>query len=191
MNELKKQEAEITRDEFLDYEAVRVSGKTNMFDIGRVLQLSRRLTREKVLKIFKQYEQLAEKYLVQPVVRDTVKQSVLRGFTMLRRKKFIARANYLCCMTCASHSLGERADKEKEQGKTVNGVVYWHRQDDEHLKGEDTDTLMLRYFHPSGDEEKNQEVAKEIVAEMKRQGLKVEWCGDTGKCIEIKQKRKE
>ena len=51
----------ITKEDCQAYEEVRVSGVTNMFDVKRVEQLSG-LSREKILKIMKNYSQLNEKY---------------------------------------------------------------------------------------------------------------------------------
>lgn len=53
---------EITKEEFQSYEAVRLSGVTNMFAVNVVCDLSG-LEREKVLEIMKTYEVLMEKYL--------------------------------------------------------------------------------------------------------------------------------
>lgn len=52
---------EITRKEFEKYEATRMSGITNMFDINNVKMLSG-LSREKIIFIMKQYHNLMEKY---------------------------------------------------------------------------------------------------------------------------------
>lgn len=52
----------ITREEFLKYEKVRQSGVTNMFDTRCVQRLSG-LARDVIIKIMKQYTELAEKYL--------------------------------------------------------------------------------------------------------------------------------
>ncbi len=53
--------AEITREEFQDYEDVRESGVTNMFDVGMVEDLSG-LDRETIFAIMKQYSELNKKY---------------------------------------------------------------------------------------------------------------------------------
>ena len=54
----------ITRKEFLSYEAVRVSGVTNMFDVRVVENLSG-LPKKKLLEIMKTYKELSDKYLKQ------------------------------------------------------------------------------------------------------------------------------
>lgn len=52
---------DITKQEFEAYEKVRVSGVTNMFDV-RVVQALSGLSREKILAIMKNYEELMKKY---------------------------------------------------------------------------------------------------------------------------------
>ena len=52
---------EITKQEFEDYEAVRVSGVTNMFDVKAVEALSG-LDKETIHAIMKQYKDLMVQY---------------------------------------------------------------------------------------------------------------------------------
>jgi hypothetical protein len=52
----------VTKEQFLAYEDVRLSGATNMFDIRQVQVLSG-LDRAVILSIMKHYTQLAKKYL--------------------------------------------------------------------------------------------------------------------------------
>ena len=60
---------EITKDQFKAYERVRASGKTNMWDINRVVQLSKyQLDRETALEVMKHYTELNILY---PDVRKT------------------------------------------------------------------------------------------------------------------------
>jgi len=53
---------EITKEQFMRYEAVRQSGVTNMWDTRRVARLAR-LARVTVLEIIKHYPELKAKYL--------------------------------------------------------------------------------------------------------------------------------
>ena len=48
----------ITKEEFEEYEEIRLSGVTNMFDIRTIVSLSDNLTREKCLEIMKNYSKL-------------------------------------------------------------------------------------------------------------------------------------
>ena len=52
---------EITKEDFIAYEAVRQSGVTNMFDVGVVSKLSG-LTREQIIGIMKNYSELVKKF---------------------------------------------------------------------------------------------------------------------------------
>jgi len=52
---------EITKEEFQAYEDVRVSGKTNMFDI-RMVEFLSGLDRDTIKDIMKNYSSLKEKY---------------------------------------------------------------------------------------------------------------------------------
>ena len=53
----------ITKEQFMAYEKVRSSGKTNMFDVGRVVSLSKfKLTREDCIEIMSHYKLLIEQY---------------------------------------------------------------------------------------------------------------------------------
>lgn len=55
----------ITEQEFKTYVRVRDSGKTNMFDIPKVIQLSGgKLNKEKCTSIMCDFAQLSEKYLI-------------------------------------------------------------------------------------------------------------------------------
>lgn len=49
---------EITKEEFEDYERIRQSGRTNMFDVNVVVALSNNLTKEKCFQIMKEYSKL-------------------------------------------------------------------------------------------------------------------------------------
>jgi len=53
---------EISKKDFEDYESVRQSGRTNMFDVNTVVALSDGLTREKCFQIMKEYSKLKEKF---------------------------------------------------------------------------------------------------------------------------------
>lgn len=57
----------ISKKDFQAYEKVRLSGKTNMFDLGMVRQLAEKMcnrwiTAEKIIKIMQNYNDLKEKY---------------------------------------------------------------------------------------------------------------------------------
>lgn len=56
-------EMEISQLEFYEYERIRQSGATNMFNVNQVCLLSKSLTREKCIQIMKEYSLLKEKYM--------------------------------------------------------------------------------------------------------------------------------
>lgn len=51
---------DITKKDFEDYERIRQSGRTNMFDVNTVVALSVNLTKEKCYLIMKRYSELAK-----------------------------------------------------------------------------------------------------------------------------------
>ena len=53
---------EITKDKFMSYEKVKLSGVTNMFMVSQVMNLSG-LTKEECFFIMKNYSKLAKQYL--------------------------------------------------------------------------------------------------------------------------------
>jgi hypothetical protein len=57
-----EKEIDITKSDFEDYERVKESGETNMFDIKTVEELSDNLTTEKIKAIIYNYAALKEKF---------------------------------------------------------------------------------------------------------------------------------
>lgn len=58
----------ITKEKFMAYEDVRMSGMTNMFDLNNVINLAKMrsriaLSKSEIRKIIKEYEQLRIKFL--------------------------------------------------------------------------------------------------------------------------------
>ena len=53
---------EITKEDFLDYEGIRQSGVTNMFDVKTVVALSDDLTKEKCFDIMKNYSKYKNRF---------------------------------------------------------------------------------------------------------------------------------
>ena len=104
------------------------------------------------------------------------RDKVLIAFKKLRKDNITARANFLCCMNCASSALSSVVDEKK----TV-GAVYWHRQDEERF--EEDGVLNIRYF--SDTEENCLKLANKIVAALKEEGLNITWNGNTDTTIEV------
>ena len=78
------EQIEITKEDFQDYEEVRKSGETNMFDIPTVISLSDNLTRDKIKTIMKNYDKLCEEYgETDENINERVDNLSKRGFDFL------------------------------------------------------------------------------------------------------------
>jgi hypothetical protein len=104
-----------------------------------------------------------------------IREGVLAAFKVLRKKGFIARCNFMCCMTCGYSAL---SDKIKDE--TI-GVVFFHNQDNTRLKK--GHSLMLA-FDGHGI---SQEMAGQIIVEeLKQHNLSIIWDGKGSTRIEVK-----
>lgn len=83
------------------------------------------------------------------------RQLVVRAFRKLQKQGILARANYLCCTSCASASLAKEA---KQTG--AKGGVYWHAQDEEALRQESE--LHLGFVGADFDVEKTVDVGRRL-----------------------------
>jgi len=63
-----------------------------------------------------------------------VRERLLEVFKELRKEGFLARANFMCCRTCAGYDLACRAEELHKRGKEIKGTVFWTRQDEEDLR---------------------------------------------------------
>lgn len=123
---------------------------------------------------------------------QTVKVGLTVAFSALRKQGIIARQNFLCCQSCASSALSGIAVKQHTEGKPVNGVVYYHRQDNNTLK--ESGYVYLAYGDVSHYEEGKPEVSmglptievgKLVVKAVAATGLKVDWDGNEGTRIKV------
>lgn len=89
------------------------------------------------------------------------------AFQALRRQGIRARANYKCCMTCATSALDV---------KNKLGGVYWHRQSDAGLK--ESGKLHIGFFTQTG--KRALEVGIKLNAALVAQGLQTKWNNDSG-----------
>ncbi len=122
---------------------------------------------------------------MRPATMET-RSRVLAAFRELRKRGLLARANYMCCQSCAGYALAQRASDLKTAGKEIVGVVFWHRQDDEYFRR--SGRLYLAY----GDVETREHgpigmdtasVGRLVVETLERHGLAVTWDGDPGRRI--------
>lgn len=63
-----------------------------------------------------------------------MRNKLLEVFKELRKEGFLARANFMCCRTCAGYDLACRAEKLYDQGKEIKGAVFWTRQDEQDFR---------------------------------------------------------
>ena len=116
------------------------------------------------------------------------RQKVLKAFSALRNRGFLARANFMCCSTCAGYDLAVTAVKIKKDGKDVKGCVFWHHQDDEGYWA--NGNLFLGYGPLETREYgtiglTTEEVGKIVCEELKRAGVEPTWNGNTNERIVV------
>ncbi len=58
------------------------------------------------------------------------RNKILNAFRLLRSRKVMARANFMCCGSCASYDMWT---KMEEKGGYIGGV-FWHKQSEEGLE---------------------------------------------------------
>jgi hypothetical protein len=117
------------------------------------------------------------------------RKKLIQAFKALRKQGFIARADYLCCSSCAGYAIAEKVSKmTKEKVAKVKGCVFWHHQDEQnfwsngHLYlayGELNSTTHGKVGLPTKEE------GMIVVKELENQGLKVEWDGDSNSRIKV------
>lgn len=96
------------------------------------------------------------------------------AFKSMRRQGYAARANFMCCMGCATSALDIKGKK---------GGVYWHRQSDDHFK---EDGELYIGFFVENDTDDSKKVAEALVATLKAEGLWVEWNGSGDTKVMVK-----
>lgn len=130
-------------------------------------------------------------------LRDTRtdRMRILTAFKSLRKSGFTARANYMCCSSCATSGLANDLTKRGKDPDTAD-VVYWHKQDD-------TAFTHGRYGYPMRTSAERQKLhtnlyirfsgprPQMIVDALKAEGLNVEWNGDPDVCIMVKASQKD
>jgi len=63
------------------------------------------------------------------------REQISKFFTELQRQGIVCKKNYMCCTTCATHSLSQECDD-------TQSYLYYHSQDNDTLK-EGADFLYL------------------------------------------------
>lgn len=111
---------------------------------------------------------------------DEVKEKLTIAFKEMRKQGFVARQNYLCCMTCGFDGLNTIYQERVAKGKIPKGVVFYHSQDNANLK---IDGYVHLAYDGNDDVVKDDsaisqvEAGEMIVEILKHAGLDVEWNG--------------
>jgi hypothetical protein len=112
--------------------------------------------------------------------KQKVRNNVLKAFAQLRKEGYLAKANYLCCQTCAGYALTATAVKLVKAGKEIKGCVYWHKQDEKNFW---KNGIFYLSFGPLDSKQHGKiglptiKVGKHVVAVLKQHSVKTEWDG--------------
>mgnify|MGYP001218759067 CR=1 FL=1 len=100
------------------------------------------------------------------------RQAVIRAFKKLRKLGYIAKANYLCCMNCATTAIWDDYSSMPDSPKKEKliGVVYWHRQNEQNIWEQG---ILYLGFGELDDKVKGEILGAEIVKVLKTEGLAV------------------
>jgi len=116
-----------------------------------------------------------------PAVTDNDKLDA--GFAALEAKGIVARQDFSCCGTCGNGEIRDEMAKLEAQGVKVRGYTFYHMQGTEH--GIEGHGLFLSYGSTKEGTKAAVEIANEICATLKAQGLTVDWNGTTERCIHV------
>lgn len=100
-------------------------------------------------------------------------------FAGLRKRKLIARQNYMCCGGCASAQVHENASR-----RGLVGGVFYHRQEGDRLR-DGQEEVYLSYGSVYEDSLPVARVGEMIREEAERLGLEVRRDGDPTRCVVI------
>ena len=102
-------------------------------------------------------------------------------FKNLRKRGFFARMNYKCCQSCAGAAAAQATEGKEDKYK---GVIFYHQQDADVFRGDDTQSIEGRLyiaFGSVGDDEapgrEDVPVGQAIVEEAEKVGLIPIWNG--------------
>lgn len=116
------------------------------------------------------------------------KDKVLSAFKAVRKYGIYARANFMCCRSCASYDLFTKA-KDKED---ILGAVYYCKQAEEHLneKKPGKGDLYISFGVSEGGELKSLKdayIGKLLVMCLQDVGLHPDWNGDENDAIYVSE----
>lgn len=128
------------------------------------------------------------------MTRNEVRSNILKAFAYLRKKGIIARANFLCCQSCAGHNITQLAIKQVDAGKEVNGCVFWHAQDEQNWKSRGYMNLAFGSMDSKDRGEiglPTEVVGNKVIEALQKYDVPYEWDGSSGKRIRVMDKIKE
>ena len=111
-----------------------------------------------------------------------IREKLLAAFSDLRRQGIIARADYMCCGSCATYNLLLEAERRSDKGKVVKGIAYWHKQDEESFRK----SGMLFIGYSGVKKFRCKLIAEMIVETLNEYGLVTEWDGSDSNKVEVK-----
>lgn len=128
------------------------------------------------------------------MTRNEVRSNILKAFAYLRRKGIIARANFLCCQSCAGYDITKIAIEQVKAGKKVNGCVFWHAQDEQDWKRKGSMCLAFGSMDSWDHGEiglPSEIVGNKVIEALQKYNVPYEWDGSSRKRIRVMDKIKE
>jgi hypothetical protein len=112
--------------------------------------------------------------------KNAVRKKVIQVFAEMRKQGFIARANFRDCNTCAGYAIACDAEKMKEKGKEIKGIMFWHNQAEASFRQDGClfigyGNVKIEKFGTLG--LPTNEVGNILVEALKKAGVIVEWDG--------------
>jgi len=104
-------------------------------------------------------------------------------FAALEAKGVISRQHFTCCGTCGSAEIWDEIEAAHNAGGATRGYAFYHMQDTE--SAAEGHGLYLNYGACEEGEEAALGIAREIVAEIEAEGLRVDWDGSIRKRIGV------
>lgn len=127
------------------------------------------------------------------------KEKLNKVFKLLRKNFLIARQDFRCCQSCAGYEIATDVEKMLDNGKRVDGWVFYHHQDTEGAletrNGRPSGELYLAYSSGSTNKYENNgietvAVGKIVAIALTEVGVPFEWDGNSDSRILVKLNEK-
>jgi hypothetical protein len=105
-----------------------------------------------------------------------------QAFAALNHQGIVARQDFSCCTNCGFSEIWDEVDQAEKQ-RAVDGYVFYHLQCTE--RAIKTGQLLLAYGCVEDDSGALRRIGDQIVAELRRVGLKASWGGTAGHPIVV------